>query len=1032
MSSPANTGTCIFPVHTCVPGRARFKVAGLKFNKQLTQGLVLGLRGSSTITAVRGNPNNGSLLVHFHPETAWSKIMDQIAQVLAGAKDKSSSSKDRTAPSTDLTYHRFSAKRSLQVAESSLSHGLTKEEAQRRLDIYGPNTLPLSEEKSGWAMFAEQFFSLPVALLGAAAGISILTGGLLEAAVISGVVVANSLIGFATERQSEKAIASLQRLDPPPARVLRNNHKTSIPAADLVPGDILLLQPGTYVGADSRIIQAENLTVDESILTGESLPVEKVSKALPKKHLPVAEQTNMAFMGTVVTGGHGWAVVVATGQDTEMGQLYWHLTQTERPRPPIERKLARTGDQLVSLWCGICGAVFLLGLIRGFTVWNMLGLSVSLAAAAVPEGLPAAATTTFALGIKRMREEGIIIRQLEAVETLGSVQTVCFDKTGTITRNQMHVEEIFCDGRRIVHAENRLFENSHLVQAREDPALHQILTVGSLCSQVQINGQDGEKPELLGSPTENALIRLALEQGLDVQDLRTKHELIQVNHRSQKIQIMSTLHDSPQGGYLHAIKGNPLEVLNLCQEQFTDGQVIPLQQADMEAIRSENASMAQKGYRVLGFATRSVANARDMSKKNGFIWLGLVGMADPLREGVAEVVQAFHRAGIATVMITGDQRLTAETVARQINLSGQKSLQIMDSTEMEALSDEEFSRRAAGVHVFARVSPAHKLKIVQALQNQGRIVAMTGDGINDGPALKAADVGIAMADGGADVARDVADVILEYDHLDSMIQAINDGRTTYTNIKKSVHFFLSTNFSETMLMSGAIAAGVGSPLTSMQLLWINLISDIFPGLSLSMEAQDPDVLNQPPRDPQAPLFSTEDYLTMARESGVITANAMGAYTFGLLSYGPGLHAGALAFHSLTLSQLLHAYSCRSRTRMGSTPKKSNPWLHTAVLGSIGLHVLTIIVPGLRTFLNLTPLRLADLGVIAGSSLASLGLNEVLKGQDKGKPAAVQLHKKPSGVYSFSSPEEGTQSQVSRSFFNHRWLQNSLATGHREH
>ncbi|MFP4479974.1 MAG: HAD-IC family P-type ATPase [Desulfohalobiaceae bacterium] len=1032
MNSPANAGTLISPVHTCVPGRARFKVIGLKFNNQLTQALVLALRDASTIKSVRGNPNNGSLLVHFHPETAWSKIMDQIAQVLAEVKNRSFPFEIGSEPASGPTYHRTSTKRTLEFVESSLSHGITEEEAKRRLDIYGPNSLPLPKEKSGWAIFAEQFFSLPVALLGAAAGISLLTGGLLEAAVISGVVVANSIIGFATERQSEKAIASLQKLDPPPARVLRNDHKTSIPAADLVPGDILLLQPGTYVGADSRIIQAENLTVDESILTGESLPVEKVSKALAKKHLPVAERTNMAFMGTVVTGGHGWAVVVATGQDTEMGQLYWHLTQTERPRPPIERKLARTGDQLVGLWCGICGAVFLMGLIRGFTVWNMLGLSVSLAAAAVPEGLPAASTTTFALGIKRMRAQGIIIRQLEAVETLGSVQTVCFDKTGTITRNQMHVEEIFCGGRRIVHTENRLVEDTHQVQAWEDPALHQILTVGSLCSQVKINGQGEEKPELQGSPTENALVRLALEQGLDVQGLRTEHALIQVNHRSQKIQIMSTLHAAPQGGYLHALKGSPLEVLELCQEQFTDGQVSPLRQADMEAIRAENASMAQKGYRVLGFATRAVTSTRDMSKKNGFVWLGLVGMADPLREGVAEVVQAFHRAGIATVMITGDQRLTAETVARQINLSGQKPLQIMDAAEMEALSDEEFSRRAAGVHVFARVSPAHKLKIVQALQSQGRIVAMTGDGINDGPALKAADVGIAMADGGADVARDVADVILEYDHLDSMIQAIIEGRTTYTNIKKSVHFFLSTNFSETMLMSGAIAAGVGSPLTSMQLLWINLISDIFPGLSLSMEPQDPDVLNQPPRDPQAPLFSTGDYLRMARESGVITVNAMGAYTFGLLKYGPGLHAGALAFHSLTLSQLLHAYSCRSQSRLGSRPKKSNPWLHAAVGGSIGLHMLTMIVPGLRTFLNLTPLRLADLGVIAGSTLASLGLNEVLKGQDKGRSAAVQLHKTTSGDYYFSAPVDGTQSQTSPSFFNHRPLQSSIISSSGAH
>jgi Ca2+-transporting ATPase len=331
-------------------------------------------------------------------------------------------------------------------------------------------------------------------------------------------------------------------------------------------------------------------------------------------------------------------------------------------------------------------------------------------------------------------------------------------------------------------------------------------------------------------------------------------------------------------------------------------------------------------------------------------------------------------------MITGDQRLTAEAVANQLNLSHGRPLQIMDSAEIEQLSPEELTQRVATVHVFARVSPVHKLKIVQALQSQGRIVAMTGDGINDGPALKAADVGIAMGDGGTDVARDVADVVLEYDHLDTMIQAINDGRTTTTNIRKSVHFFLSTNFSETMLMTASIAAGAGSPLTSMQLLWINLISDIFPGLSLSLEPQDPDVLEQPPRDPEDSLFSSSDYLTMSRESGVITANAMGAYAFGLLRYGAGMHAGSLAFHTLTLSQLMHAYTCRSETSpwLKASKQPSNPWIHAAVAGSVGLHLLTIFLPGVRSFLNLTPLRLSDLGVVLGTTLASLGINEAFK------------------------------------------------------
>ncbi len=511
----------------------------------------------------------------------------------------------------------------------------------------------------------------------------------------------------------------------------------------------------------------------------------------------------------------------------------------------------------------------------------------------------------------------------------------------------------------------------------------------------------------LNTLTENALVQLAIDQGLDVKAIRKNHGLLEVNHRSQKCQMMSTLHATEGETYLHAVKGSPLEVLDLCNKQMKNGQIVDLTEKDREAIRAENSRMAGKAYRVLGTATRTLKNPKDMNKKNGFVWLGLIGMTDPLRRGVPEAIKAFHRAGIETVMITGDQRLTAEAVARELDLSHGQPLQIMDAAEIEQLSPEELTQRAGSVHVFARVSPAHKLKIVQALQSQGRIVAMTGDGINDGPALKAADVGIAMGDGGTDVARDVADVVLEYDHLDSMIQAINDGRTTFTNIRKSVHFFLSTNFSETMLMTGSIAAGVGSPLTSMQLLWINLISDIFPGLSLSMEPQDPDVLDRPPRDPDDPLFSTSDYLTMSHESIVISANAMGAYTFGLMRYGPGLHAGSLAFHTLTLSQLLHAYSCRSETRAGakSGRQPSNPWVHAAVGGSIGLHLLTMFLPSLRGFLNLTPLGLTDLGVIAGSTLASFGLNEVFKSRPKAAPRDdIALARNPaSGGYELDSP-----------------------------
>ena len=988
MSSP------IRPVHTTVPGRARFRIADLLFNERLTTRMERQLGRLEIVTFVRGNSTNGSLLLFFDPGLDLWKLIAAIESVLNHPQAQQADTQTVQNPGAEVQtnpgaiqsrppvqgWHRSSAEKSLTYLETSQTKGLSEGSALQRLQIHGPNTLPEPSPRSRWGMFKDQFLSLPVALLGAAAGLSLVTGGLIDAVVISGVIVVNSVIGYATESESEKAIASLQNISPPPVRIIRNNKRIKKSIAELVPGDLLLLQPGTAIGADARIIQAENLTVDESSLTGESLPVDKTSKALKKKALPLAEQSNMAFRGTVVTGGHGLAVVVATGLETQIGRLQEDLLSAERPRPPIEKKLAQTGDHLVVLWCGVCAAVFLLGLIRGFSLWNMLGLSVSLAAAAVPEGLPASATTTFALGMKKMRRHGIVVRQLQAVETLGSVQTICIDKTGTITQNKMEVQELFIGGQTISRQGTALYSGENRISPMERDELRQILTVGSLCSQVKINGNGSNKPDLEGSSTENALVQLAMDLGLDVKGIRKDHELLEVNHRSQRLQIMSTLHAAPEEGYLHAAKGSPLEVLELCEQQLQDGRLLPLTQTDRNAIIEANTRMAGKAYRVLGAATRSLSNPKDLNRKNGFIWLGLIGMTDPLRQGVQEAIQAFHRSGIETVMITGDQRLTAETVARQLDLSHGRPLEVMDATEMEALSPDEFQARAASVHVFSRVSPAHKLKIVQALQNQGRIVAMTGDGINDGPALKAAEVGIAMGEGGTDIARDVADVVLEHDHLDSLIQAVCDGRTTYTNIRKSVHFFLSTNFSETMLMTGSIAAGVGSPLTSMQLLWINLISDIFPGLSLSLEPEDADVLDQQPRDPKAPIFGTDDYASMARESGVITANALGAYGYGLVRYGAGLQAGSLAFHSLTLSQLLHAYSCRSSHRRAAQEngRPSNPWLHAAVGGSIGLHLLTMCIPGLRSFLNLTPLRLSDFGVIAGSTLASFGMNELFK------------------------------------------------------
>ncbi|MDZ7832942.1 MAG: HAD-IC family P-type ATPase [Desulfobacterales bacterium] len=983
-------------VHSRVPGRGRFRIYGLKAAPFLKPQIEEALSRQKEISQVSVSVSTGKALVCFDENIPHETIAERLFHILhpnasnipfSANLSPDSPAAGETNPIDPQTFaamedwHRRSISRTMEILGAEASAGLSEDAAAGKLKLYGRNILPQRRERTGFSIFADQFKSLPVGLLGAAAGLSLALGAIVDAAVIVGVLGVNSVIGFATERQSEKTIQTLQKIVPPPVRVIRKNKAVKIASETAVPGDILVLKPGTYIAADARIVEATSLTIDESSITGESLPVEKFTKALKKKDLPISERKNMAFMGSVVTGGWGKAVVVATGPNTAFGQYQALLQDTTPPKPPIETKLDRTGNQLVMLWGGVCAGVFGVGLLRGFNILNLLRVSVSLAAAAVPEGLPAAATTTFALGMNKMREYGILIRHLPAVETLGAVQTICLDKTGTITRNRMTLAEVYTGKKRLDLDNGRLQLAGEAVASGKIPELDQLLTVGFLCSQVKINGNNENcDPELIGSPTENALVHAALRHHMDVKSIRKQHKLLEVNHRSEKHPIMSTIHTAPADKFLHAVKGSPADVLGMCGFHMVDGEIRPLTAEDRKSIKAENKRMAGKAYRILGAAFRTVENLKQTRSPNGYVWLGLIALRDPLRQNVKAAIHAFHQAGIQTVMITGDQPLTAEAVARELDLSNGRPLKLMDVEELAGVTPDELKERAAEVHVYARVSPAHKLKIVQAIQASGKVVAMTGDGINDAPALKAADVGIAMGRDGTDVARDVADVVLAKDHLDTIIQSVRHGRTTYANIKKSVHFFLSTNFTEIMLVAASMGVGLGSPLTAMQLLWINIISDIFPGLALSLEPPDTDVLEHPPRPYDEPIFNRSDYGTMMRESGVITGTAMGAYGYGLLTYGFGAQASALAFHSLTLGQLLHAFSCRTenQTVLSSYRRPGNNWLNLAVFGSIGLHLSTMFVPGLRNFLQLAPLRPVDTAIVFGAALLSLTGNETIK------------------------------------------------------
>jgi Ca2+-transporting ATPase len=992
-------------IHAVVKGRARYKVSGLYRSELLKRNIEVGLENDQGVSYVCASSLTGNVLVVFNSNRTPNDIAALLEQVvlkhLNGSGEISSTrippaspGAERDEPRTlketrklvkhaqgqeSAPWHLLEAESVLARHETSKYFGLSADAAKRNLNRYGPNLLPESIPPSGWSILLDQFNSLPVALLGVAAGISVLTGGIADALVIMGVVAINATIGYVTESQSEKTIQSLKGSVRPFATVIRGGRSGEVKAEDVVPGDIFVLKPGSYVAADARVVEADRLQIDESALTGESLPVIKNTQLIVSPQtIPLADRTNMVFMGTLVTGGGGLAVVVATGKFTEMGQIQLLVGEARPPQTPMEKQLGKVGNQLVLICGGVCGLVFIVGLLRGYGWIEMLQSTLSLAVSAVPEGLPTVATTTLALGIQEMRRRRVLIRHLEAVETLGSVQTLCLDKTGTITLNQMAAVAIYAGIHRVEVAQDRLIIDGNRIQVADCEELLRLMQVGILCSESEVTFERGAYI-VKGSSTESALFHLAMKSGIDLQNLMQSNPLVKLSQRSENRNYMMTLHSSEVAGRFLAVKGNPDEVLALCRRQMLDGAILPLGDDDIARLQTENERMSGNALRVLAMAYCE-ADGADCASEDGFIWLGLVGMADPIRKGVEELVATFHEAGIDTVMITGDQTLTADAIGKKLKLNREGELEILDSTQLAEIEPEIMEALANRVHVFARVSPSHKLQIVQALQKAGKVVAMTGDGINDGPALKAADIGIAMGQNGTAVAREVADVVLEQDDLQTMAAAIGQGRTIYSNIRKAIHFLLATNFSEIMLMSVAMAGGLGQPLNARQLLWINFISDIFPGLALAMEEPEPDILNRPPRDPKEPIIKTADYKRITFESATLATASLGAYGYGIARYGIGAQAGTIGFMSLTCGELLHALSCRSERHslFGREAVPSNPYLNLALGTSLGLQVLTLLLPGLRSFLGLTPIGLLDAAVVAGSALLPLAINEATK------------------------------------------------------
>jgi Ca2+-transporting ATPase len=1025
----------VVPVHARCRGRARLEVLGLYRSPSLKRRLESLLTAHGGVEGVEVNLTTGRVLVRFGDQTTLQKIVAAIeigleplavgggtgrpgsgrarpvyalshalsgfAAMLRGAGAYFSSlpalaALAATAPPAQQREREIQEVRAwfaldltgvVEALGADAETGLSIDEAFDRLRRFGENSLVAAAKRSDIAIFVSQFNSLPVGLLGVSAGVAVLTGGLLDAAVILGVVLINSMIGFVTERQAERTITALTQTGAREVKALRAGEAVSVPVEHVVPGDVLLLTPGTYVAADVRLLRAHRLSVDESALTGESMPVSKEQSFIGKDETPLGDRRNMAYMGTHVTGGNGRGVVVATAEATELGQIQTMVGEAESPETPMQKQLGRMGTQLALLSGGVCIGVFGIGVLRGYAWLEMLKASVSLAVAAVPEGLPAVATTTLAMGIGEMRKRNVAVRHLDAVETLGSVQVFCMDKTGTLTMNRMAVVALHAGGEAIRVLDHRLLdaeERSVDPLARDE--LTKLMQVVSLCSETEVRGVPGNY-EYEGSATENALAELGAESGIDINAMRAEYPKLKTRYRAEGRPYMSTLHRFRDGKYLLAVKGSPAEVLALCTSLLRDGKQVRLTQKARAEILAENQRMAGNALRVLGAAYRELDDEKMPAKTGQLVWLGMAGMADPMRSGMDDLIAQYHAAGIETVMITGDQAATAYAIGKQLGLSGNKPLQVLESGKLDEMDPELLAGLVRNTHVFARVSPAHKLKIVRALQEAGMVVAMTGDGINDGPALKAADIGVAMGKTGTNVAREVSDVVLEDDNLHTMTSAVSQGRTIYNNIRKMIHFMVSTNLTEIEVMLAGVVVGWGEVMNPMQLLWINLVTDIFPGLALSMEPAEPDIMTRSPRDPEEPIISQKDLGRMMFESGTIGLGTMGAFIYGMRRYGLGPAASTMAFNTLTLNELAHALSSRSKYRnvFGGEKLEPNKHLTRAVLGMAALQAVVSVVPGARQLLGTVPLGWADLAAIGAGVLLPLIANEATKPGYPGAP-----------------------------------------------
>lgn len=842
------------------------------------------------------------------------------------------------------TWYRESAENVLRDMGSSRS-GLTQQQAEAVRKKAGENVLQEGTGKKAWQVFLEQFQDLLVIILIAAAGISMVSDNVESAVVIFAVILMNAVLGTVQHEKARKSLDSLKSLSSPSAKVIRNGQTLEIPSAQVVPGDLIALEAGDLAVADGRLLECHNLQVNESSLTGESLAVEKQAEAMETEGaVPLGDQFNMIFSGSLIIQGRAVMVATATGMHTEIGKIAALMNATGEKKTPLQISLDRFSGHLAAVIMGICALVFALSLYRKMPVLDSLMFAVALAVAAIPEALGSIVTIVQAMGTQRMARENAIIKDLKAVESLGCVSVICSDKTGTLTQNKMTVEEVFADGELMAPGQISMYQKAG-----------RYLVYGfTLANDARLQGEEG-----IGDPTELALLEMAVWAGADSEELRREMPRLEELPFDSERKLMSTVHMC-DGQRVLFTKGAMDVILDRTGQMLTKNGEIPITPAWRQRLQEQNRTWSEKGLRVLAVAYRPLEEMEccSLEAENGYVFLGMAAMMDPPRIESRPAVLSARRAGIRPVMITGDHKITAMAIAGKIGIMEEGDL-ALTGPELDAMKEEELDEKLENISVYARVSPEHKIRIVDAWQRKGCIVAMTGDGVNDAPALKKADIGVAMGITGTEVSKDAAAMILTDDNFATIIKAVANGRNVYRNIRHAVQFLLSGNMAGIFSVLYTSLFDLPMPFAPVHLLFINLLTDSLPAIAIGMEPQEDGLLRQPPRDPKEGILTREFLLRILLQGGLIALCTMTAFHLGLETGGAGT-ASTMAFAALTLARLFHGFNCRSEHSIAKLGFRGNLWSILAFETGVLLLAAVLFLPGLQVLFAVADLNLRQL------------------------------------------------------------------------